>query len=161
MIIAAAAFWVVLGATVIFVAMRGGPRGAREALHTESAAGRRIRHVVIGLVFAFGVAVPATVAALNNAHKARVGPAGLRLTASEARGRDLFATKCATCHTLSAAKAVGRVGPNLDVLHPPTALVRDAIANGRARGMGQMPALLYEAADARDVAAFVAAVAGR
>jgi mono/diheme cytochrome c family protein len=160
MVIAAAAFWVVLGATVIFVAMRGGPRGAREALHTESHQGRRVRHVLIAAVCAFGIAVPATVAALNSAHKSRVGPAGLKLTAAEAHGRELFAAKCSTCHTLGGANAVGRVGPNLDVLHPPVALITDAIAHGRARGQGQMPALLYEAGDARDVAQFVAAVAG-
>jgi len=36
----------------------------------------------------------------------------------------------------------------------------NAIEEGRARGLGQMPALLYQGKEARDVANFVAAVAG-
>ena len=161
MIIAASAFWVVLGTIVILVAMRGGPRGARETLHLESRIARRVRATGIGIVFAFGLAVPIAVAVTNAAHKARTGPPGVKLTAGEARGRDLFALRCATCHTLHGARAVGRVGPNLDVLRPPEVLILDAIANGKARGRGQMPAGLYDGKDARDVAQFVAAVAGR
>ena len=38
MVIAFVLFWVLLGLGVFFVAMRGGPRGARESLHTESKA---------------------------------------------------------------------------------------------------------------------------
>ncbi|MEA2255541.1 MAG: hypothetical protein QOG35_1586, partial [Solirubrobacteraceae bacterium] len=49
---------------------------------------------------------------------------------------------------------------NLDNLHPPRALVLDAIEQGRARGQGQMPAGLVDGQDAKDVAAFVVAVAG-
>jgi mono/diheme cytochrome c family protein len=47
------------------------------------------------------------------------------------------------------------------VLHPPKGLVLDAIANGRARGSGQMPKGLVDGEDAQDVAAYVVAVAGR
>ena len=36
----------------------------------------------------------------------------------------------------------------------------NAIEEGRARGHGQMPALLYQGKEAEDVADFVAAVAG-
>ena len=36
----------------------------------------------------------------------------------------------------------------------------DAIINGRARGVGRMPAGLYSGQDAQDVAAYVAKVAG-
>jgi mono/diheme cytochrome c family protein len=160
MIIAAVAFWLVVGAAVVFIAIRGGPGGAREALHTETVIGRRIRTALIALVFVLGIGVPVLVEVLNGEHKARTGPAGSRLTAAETRGRPHFADRCATCHTLHAARAVGRVGPNLDILRPPAPLVLDAIASGRARGLGQMPQLLYEGRDARDVAAFVAAVAG-
>ena len=46
------------------------------------------------------------------------------------------------------------------VLHPPKGLILDAIAKGRARGQGQMPAGLVDGQDAQDVAAYVAAVAG-
>ena len=53
------------------------------------------------------------------------------------------------------------VGPSLDELRPPKNLVYDAIVKGRARGQGQMPAQLFEGREARQVADFVAAVAGR
>jgi mono/diheme cytochrome c family protein len=153
-------FWVIIGVGIFFVAMRGGPRGARQALHTESRASRRTVMAIVAVLMAFGVVVPTLVLAFNGAHKASVGPGGVSLNAEEQHGRALFAASCSTCHTLRAARAVGRVGPNLDVLRPPEALVLDAIANGRARGMGQMPALLYQGRDAEAVAKFVAAVAG-
>jgi hypothetical protein len=72
------------------------------------------------------------------------------------------------CHTLAAVKSAGRIGPNLDVrvgqqVSTPSgrrALVLSAILEGRARGLGQMPALLYQGREAEEVAEFVAAVAG-
>jgi mono/diheme cytochrome c family protein len=160
MIYAAVAFWLILGFGVILIAMRGGPRGVRQSLYTQGRFGRPAIWATIVVLVAFGVSVPALVLAFNSAHRASAAPAGVHLNASETRGRTLFARACATCHTLHAANAVGRVGPNLDVLRPPKALILDAIANGRARGMGQMPAGLYQGRDAEDVANFVAAVAG-
>jgi mono/diheme cytochrome c family protein len=160
MIYAAVAFWLILGFGIIFIALRGGPRGARESLYTQGRFGRRAIWATIVVLVAFGVSVPALVLAFNSAHRASAAPSGVHLDASATRGRTLFARACATCHTLHAANAVGRVGPNLDVLRPPKALILDAIANGRARGMGQMPALLYQGRDAEDVANFVATVAG-
>jgi mono/diheme cytochrome c family protein len=162
------AFWALIGLGVFFVAMRRGPRGTREALPTESAAGRRAVTAGIVLLFAFGVAVPTLVLAFNRAHKASVAVGGLRLNAEQQRGRELFARSCAVCHTLAAVKSVGRIGPNLDVrvgvdIATPAgrkALVSSAIAEGRARGLGQMPALLYQGKEAEEVANFVATVAG-
>ena len=81
--------------------------------------------------------------------------------AAQVNGRAVFGKYCATCHTLKASNAVGKVGPNLDILHPPKGLILDAIANGRARGQGQMPAGLVDGQDAQDEAAYVAAVAGQ
>ncbi|MGI8802644.1 MAG: c-type cytochrome [Solirubrobacteraceae bacterium] len=161
MIIAATAFWVVLGLAVFFVALRGGPAGVRATLHTEGRIGRRVRASAVVAVFAAGLGVPLLVSVSNGEHKARTGPSGVTLNAGETAGRELFASRCATCHTLRAARAVGRVGPNLDILRPPAALVTDAIAHGRARGRGQMPALLFQGNDAKNVADFVGAVAGR
>jgi mono/diheme cytochrome c family protein len=160
--------WVLLGTGVFFVAMRGGAKGARQALHTESQAGQRLVWLGVVVLIAFGLAVPAIVLASNGENKASVGPGGVHLTADEQRGRDLFARACSVCHTLAAAKAVGRVGPNLDVrvgvdISSPSgrkALVLSAIQEGRARGLGQMPAMLYQGKEAREVAEFVAAVAG-
>ena len=59
------ALWIVAGLGVFFVAMRGGPRGARESLHTESKAGRRIVMLIVVLAFAFGLVIPALVLASN------------------------------------------------------------------------------------------------
>ena len=74
--------------------------------------------------------------------------------------RELFGLRCANCHTLQAANAIAQVGPNLDQIRPPKALVLDAIENGRARGNGQMAGGLYTGEDAEDVANFVAKAVG-
>lgn len=161
-------FWIVLGFAVFFSAIRGGPRGARASLHTDSTASRRLVTLGIVVLVAFGLAVPALVLAFNGDHKAGVAVGGLKLNAQEQKGRELFARSCAVCHTLSAVKSVGRTGPNLDVrvgedIATPAgrkALVLGAIAEGRARGLGQMPALLYQGKEAEQVAEFVAKVAG-
>lgn len=164
-VIAAIAFvvtFVIIGLTVIFVAFSGGGRRGRRGPRGPSRGYRRTVGVVTGLVIiVIGVAVPALVLANNSDNQAESAPGGITLTASQERGRSIFARECATCHTLRAANAVGRVGPNLDQLHPPKALVLDAISKGRAQGRGQMPAGLVDGQDAQDVASFVAAVAGR
>src|SRR5205823_1801974 len=103
------------GVGVFFIAMRGGPKGARQALHTDSPAGRRLVGLGIVVLFAAGLAVPALVLAFNGEDKASVAAGGLHLNPAQERGRELFARACAVCHTLHAAKAVGRTGPNLDV----------------------------------------------
>jgi mono/diheme cytochrome c family protein len=168
MLIAFLIFWILLGLGVFFVAMRGGARGARESLHTESRTGNRLITLGVVVLFAFGLAVPAIVLAFNGEHKAGVAVGGVKLNSEQQKGRELFAKSCAVCHTLAATRSVGRVGPNLDVrvgvdIATPSgrkALVESAIAEGRARGLGQMPALLYQGKEAQDVASFVAAVAG-
>lgn len=160
--VATAAFvigFVLLGISVVLVAMRGGPRGAREAMHTQSARGRTTASLLIaGIGIAFGVGIPAAVLASSGIDKS--APGGVKLTADQAKGRELFVRNCATCHTLRAAGATGRVGPNFDELRPPKVLILNAIALGRARGNGQMPAGLLVGKDAQDVASFVAAAAG-
>jgi cytochrome c553 len=163
--IAAAAvvlIFLTLGLSVFFVAIRGGARGARDALHSQTPVARRVTFIGIPiLLLLLTVLVPALVLAGNDNGHSRVAPGGIKLSAAEARGRRLFAENCATCHTLKAARAVGKVGPNLDVLTPPKVLILDAIAKGRARGNGQMPAQLLTGRDAVEVATFVAQVEGR
>lgn len=91
------------------------------------------------------------------------------------KGEQLFTQKCGTCHALTGAGTSATVGPNLD----------SAFAGARASGMDQdtiegvvesqienprpaapdqtdiyMPAKLVEGDDLRDVAAYVASVAG-
>ena len=168
MVYAFIVLWLALGLGVFFVAMRGGPRGARESLHTESKLGQRTVMALVAVVFAFGLVVPALVLAFNGADKASVGSGGVHLDAQEQHGRVLFSESCAVCHTLAATKSEGHVGPNLDVRLGSQiateagrrALVLSAIAEGRARGLGQMPARLYQGKDAEAIADFLAAVAG-
>jgi mono/diheme cytochrome c family protein len=168
MVIAFVLLWVLIGLVVFFTAIRGGPRGARASLHTESPVSRRLVTLGVIVLFAFGLAVPALVLAFNGNDKASEGVGGVHLTANEQKGREMFARSCAVCHTLAAVKSVGRTGPDLDTrvgedIPTPAgrkALVLSAITEGRARGLGQMPALLYQGKEAEEVAEFVAAVAG-
>ncbi|MEA2131321.1 MAG: cytochrome [Solirubrobacteraceae bacterium] len=152
-------FFVVLGLGVVLVAMRGGPRGVRDTLERGR---RRPMHAaefaIVGVIALFGVAVPVVVL---SGDQADAGPGGRKLSSDLAAGRKLFNAKCATCHTLKDAGAVGRVGPNLDQLAPTAGLTLDAIKNGRARGQGQMPAQLLDGQDARNVARYIEAVAGQ
>ena len=152
-------FFLSLGLGVVFVAMRGGPRGVRDTLE---AGRRRPLHVaefaVAGVIALFGLAVPAIVLLGD---QAKAGPGGEKLSTAQADGRKLFSAKCATCHTLKDANAVGKVGPDLDILAPTSGLTLDALKNGRARGTGQMPAQLLDGQDAKDVAKYVQDVAGR
>lgn len=74
-------------------------------------------------------------------------------------GADIFkAANCSSCHTLAAASAEGRIGPNLDDEKPSVELAKGFITDGA----GSMPAfknrLSEEQIDA--VATYVAEVAG-
>jgi len=157
------AFWVVLGLGLFFVALRGGPRGARATLQSQTHASRRVAGVVFAVIYlGLGVAVPVAIGIGNRDDaNANVGGASVSLSEQEQQGRAIFAARCGSCHTLAGAGADGKVGPNLDQLHPPKALVLDAVENGRQRGSGTMPASIVQGRDAAAVAAFVARVAGR
>jgi cytochrome c2 len=175
--VAAAAFliaFIVIGLTVVLLAFGGGPRGAREHLHTQSRTGNRAVSILIG-VFALliGIGVPALVMAANTNSQSKNAPGGVKLTNAERHGRTLFAKNCNTCHTLKASRGAGKVGPNLDALisgingaSPAETIknritfIKDAVTNGRARGNGQMPVGLLDGQDEQNVAAFVAKAAG-
>src|SRR3954453_7315898 len=157
------AFWVVVGLIVFFAAFRGrstpsragpGPWGGGGGSNPVTVAASII------VIVAFGIALPAVVLARGGAHKTKQAPGGVDLTTAEAHGRELFAQNCSTCHTLRAANAVGRVGPNLDQLRPPRVLVLDAIDKGRARGQGKLPPQLFVGDEAQNVPNFVAKPAG-
>jgi mono/diheme cytochrome c family protein len=154
--------FVALGLGVLFVAMSGGPSGARRRMQRQSRRGRRF--AVVGFLLAvvvLGLGIPAAVIATvedrDDIPEANVS----NLTASEKHGRELFVQRCANCHTLEAVQSVAQVGPNLDVRRPNKALALDAINKGRAAGNGQMAAQLVEGKDAEDVASFVAKAVGQ
>ena len=154
--------WVVLGLGLLLIALSGGPSGALQRLQSQSRGSRKAAvalFVIALLVLGVGVplAVITSVEARDDIPEANVS----NLTAAEERGRELFGARCTQCHTLAASKAVAQVGPNLDTLRPPKALVLDAINKGRSRGQGQMAAGLYQGKDADDVAAYVAKAVGQ
>ena len=85
-------------------------------------------------------------------------------------GKTKFIQKCASCHVLARANASGVQGPNLDEAFGPArregfgeqtveGVVQEQIA--LVRRNSTMPANLVKGADKRDLAAYVAAVAGQ
>lgn len=85
-------------------------------------------------------------------------------------GKQLFVERCASCHTLARADAKGVAGPNLDEAFGPArrqglgqttveGVVLDQISNVLMNS--QMPPDLVKGEDAKDVAAYVALVAGQ
>jgi mono/diheme cytochrome c family protein len=85
-------------------------------------------------------------------------------------GKQLFVEKCGACHTLARAGTTGVTGPNLDEAFGPAR--RQGLGTGTFEGIvadqvahplraSVMPAKLVTGQDAKDVAAYVAAVAGK
>ena len=145
-----------IGVAVVLAAMHSG-RSA-PMMDPQKKGGRRALFIFAGLaLLIFAVAIPIAVGV--DSDNAQAG--AVDLTKQEVAGRELFNQNCTQCHTLGASSAVQTVGPNLDVLRPPKELTLDAIENGRARGQGQMPALLLTGEEAEATAAYVAKVAGR
>lgn len=163
--VATAAFvlaFIVLALGVLLLAFGGGPRGARQSLHRSGRSGRKTILLTVGVLsVVFGLGIPALGIALNESEQSKAAPGGVDLTTAQAEGREIFADRCGTCHTMRASNSVGKVGPNLDRLNPPKALTLDAIEKGRARGKGQMPSGLIDGQEAEDVADFIVATAGR
>lgn len=166
------AFWVLLGVALFFVAIRGGLGGVREVFQTQTLGARRFFNVSFVVLFVgFGLVLPAVLLTGNHANaSAQVG--GMKLTSGEKTGRELFGQHCAFCHTLAAANAIGKVGPNLDTLQPAESLVLHTILNGCLQnppsgssetclGYGTMPANVLQGQQADQVAKFVAKVAGK
>jgi mono/diheme cytochrome c family protein len=166
------AFWVLVAFSLFFVAIRGGVGGARSALHTQERGARRVIGVTFAVFYvAFGVAIPLLFLTGNHANASKqVG--GVRLTAAQRAGRELFGAKCAMCHTLAAANAYGQVGPNLDQLQPNYALVLHTLQYGclpnvassnpqYCLGYGVMPAGILQGRQADEVAKFVSRVASK
>jgi mono/diheme cytochrome c family protein len=130
-----------------------------------------------------GLTLAAMLAAAS--FSAGCGTGGLASSnADVANGKELFTQKCGSCHTLADAGTQGKIGPNLDdAFRGPRSegfkestirnVVRDQILfpvsdpagfikgpDGQEQRAPGMPAKLVTGSDARDVAAYVAAVAG-
>jgi cytochrome c5 len=172
-VLAVAAFvalWVIVALGLFVLATRGSGTahpGRRDP-------GRRASNITITMfvitAVVFGVGLPLLMLTGNH-HNANAQVGGIKLTASEKTGRELFGEHCGVCHTLAAANAAGKVGPNLDILKPAQSVVLHTINNGclpnppkgsteGCLGQGVMPADVVQGQDAQNVAAFVAKVAG-
>jgi mono/diheme cytochrome c family protein len=165
------AFWMVVALGLFAVAVRGGISGTRATHPTRG--GGRVASLIFTIIYVgFGIVLPIVFLVGNHANaSSKVG--GMRLTAAEKNGRELFGQHCGICHTLAATNSVGKVGPNLDVLQPTELLVLNTINNGclanppspsspeACLGQGNMPANVVQGRNARDVAQFVAKVAGK
>jgi mono/diheme cytochrome c family protein len=164
------AFWVVVALTLFFIAARGGAGSRSISRGPTRGAVRSMITLFVVTTAVFGLALPLLMLTGNHSNaNAQVG--GIKLTAAEKAGRELFGEHCGVCHTLAAANAVGKVGPNLDVLKPAQTTVLNTIANGclpnppsgaheTCLGQGVMPAQIVQGRAAQDVASFVAKVAG-
>jgi mono/diheme cytochrome c family protein len=74
-------------------------------------------------------------------------------------GEKLFTDNCSSCHTLAAAGASGKVGPNLDQLRPGPDLVTRQVNSGG----GAMPSFKGKLTDdqIQQIADYVSANAGK
>jgi mono/diheme cytochrome c family protein len=165
-----AAFWVVLGLGVYFLGVRSAPKAGDVA--GPSYRSRRTMGWVLAITYvAFAIVIP-TLILLGNRNNANGQVGGSELTQAEKHGRELFGQHCGLCHTLAAANAVGKVGPNLDTIQPTEQLVLHTIQYGCLQnppsgtqeaclGEGTMPADVVQGVDAVDVAKFVSKVAGK
>jgi mono/diheme cytochrome c family protein len=153
--------FLVLAFGAFFLAMTGGPKGARERIQKPSRRGRRGATLAfLVTIVVLGIAVPAVVIATEKNRRSIPEANVKELTDLQEKGQQLFGQRCRMCHTLKAANATGKVGPDLDEPPRSKALVLDAIKNGRANGNGNMPAAVYEGTDAEAVAEFVAVASG-
>jgi hypothetical protein len=155
--------WILVGIGVIFVAYSGGPGAAREAYLTR---GRRTFGFFIVLVYiGIGVAIPAVVIASRGTREGNnTALEGKKVRDAKPHvreGRQLFIESCAACHNLDAVNARGITGPDLDKIGKVTpSRVESAIKIG-GTGQDRMPSNLLQGQNAKDVASYVAAVAGK
>jgi cytochrome c5 len=172
-VLAVAAFvalWVIVAIGLVVLATRG----TGTVAHTRRDPGRRGSSITISMFVVtaviFGVGLPLLMLTGNH-HNANAQVGGIKLTDAQKSGRELFGEHCGVCHTLAGANAVGKVGPNLDILKPAQSTVLNTINNGclpnppkgsneACLGQGVMPAAVVQGQEAQDVAAFVAKVAG-
>lgn len=171
-VIIIAVLFTALAVGIFWAAGRGRLTPITNVMLTQGTVGRRVVNATLVVTYVgFGLVLPAIFLVANHDHAtAEIG--GIKLTASETAGRELFGEHCAVCHTLAAAAAVGKIGPNLDQLKLSQTLVMHTIqygclqnpgsnSNQTCLGYGNMPADVVQGQQARQVAAFVARVAGQ
>jgi mono/diheme cytochrome c family protein len=156
--------WILVGIGVVFVAFWGGPGRARQAYLTRGSRFFQISILVIYL--GVGVAVPAIILASRTDAQGATSHLQTKHAGAEIeKGKTLFRSTCASCHTLAAVNARGVTGPDLDRLGlmPNAASIKRVENAIRIGGTGQnrMPSGLLQGANAQAVATFVTTVAGQ
>jgi len=155
--------WLLIGLAVIFISFSGGPGRARENYLTR---GSGAFAVIIVLVYiGIGVAIPAVVIAsrgTREGNSSTLAQKTLRDSSGDIqKGKVLFSESCAACHNLDAVNARGVTGPDLDKIGNVTpGRVLSAIKIG-GTGQKRMPANLLQGTNAKAVADFVSATAGK
>ncbi len=155
--------WILIGLAVFFISFSGGPGRARQAYLTR---GSKVFGIAMVLIYiGIGITIPAVVIAnrgTREGNSAVLSQKAVRNAGGDiGKGRLLFMENCASCHTLAAVNARGVTGPNLDKIGTITpARVLSAIRIG-GTGQMRMPAGLLQGANAKAVADFVTAVAGK
>jgi mono/diheme cytochrome c family protein len=127
------------------------------------------------LVFVLAVVIPWL--AFRGSGDANTG--AQEVSANLKEGQSLFETNCGTCHTLYAAGTDGNYGPDLDELLAPTGppepgeagekqikSTTERVLNAEKDGVdsntpGRMPPAILNSDQQKEVAEFVATVAGR
>lgn len=156
--------WIVVGLGVLFVAFYGGPGGARQAYLTRGNRFFQVSMIVIYL--GVGVAVPAVILSARTDAQGATSQLQTKHASSELeKGKTLFRSTCASCHTLAAVNARGVTGPDLDRIGLDSTKasiqrIENAIRIG-GTGQNRMPAGLLQGTNAQAVAAFVSSVAGK
>jgi cbb3-type cytochrome c oxidase subunit III len=96
------------------------------------------------------------------------GTGGIAKGGDADRGETLFKSKCGSCHTLAAAKSVGKIGPNLDEAFAASrkqgfkqVTIEQVVRDQIELASGNMPANIVTGADADAVAAYVASAAAK
>jgi mono/diheme cytochrome c family protein len=84
------------------------------------------------------------------------------------QGKQLFVSTCGICHTMSEAGTSGKTGPDLDAAYAGDRIIGMKVSSFEAMVREQidladppMPRHLLKGAEADDVAAYVASVAGK
>jgi mono/diheme cytochrome c family protein len=71
-------------------------------------------------------------------------------------GRELFAARCGSCHTLKSAGTSGKIGPSFDEFK----VTRPGVLAAIKEGPGTMPSGLVKGAEAQKVATFLQSTSG-
>jgi mono/diheme cytochrome c family protein len=95
------------------------------------------------------------------------GQTGLAKSGDVSQGKQLFVSKCGSCHTLADAGTAGTIGPDLDgafagsrAQHFRLSTIRQVVYDQIYHAAEPMPRKLVTGADAEAVASYVASVAG-